>query len=238
MSKKNIAAQIIGKSIDACDKECTAALEAYRAVKNDVNAKASALTLASSNLEKAISAYNDRVLGDKYAGFRASDANSFMELFVAGTWEKRRYSQKDDALVSSPVRYDVLDFIKASETLGAPVGCSKTRLTVALEALVAAIKQRVMDELSQSEDVHVSIGEIVKKLQAVMDVLEVPEFELNGKKVNIYARPKDARFLCACATKASRKLGKVEVIKSEKIAAYVTDVYYAQVNHEEYTVEA
>lgn len=236
MSKK-ITNTTATTSIEKLDTACTSALAKYKELRGNKDTKAAALTAAAQEMDKAISAYNERVLAGCYSGFRASESNSLVELFVAGTWDKRRYSSKDDAFVTVPVRHDVLDFVTCSDALGNPV-CDKTRLSVALEGLVSAVRQRVVDEMAQVEDVHVSIGEIVRKLQAVMDVLAVPEFEVGGQKAHVYARPKDARFLCTAAVKASRAVGKLEVCKASKIAAFITDVYYVQMNHEEYKVEA
>lgn len=236
MAKKNTVAIINEKTIEELDKACSVALTAYKAVKSDKDAKASELDAAKTAMDKSIDAYNARVLSSQYAGFRSGDVNPFIALFTAGTWDKRKYSTKDDAFTSTPVRLDVFDFISCSEELKVPV-CSKNSLKTKLDLLTASIRDRVTEELAQSQDIHVSIGAIVKALQGVMDVMAVPEFEVNGQKVKVYARPKDARFLCACASKASRKLGGVEVLKAEKLAAYITDVYFKQINHEDYSVE-
>lgn len=235
MAKKNTVI-INEKTIEELDNACSVALTNYKTIKANSDAKASELTAARDAMDKSISAYNDRVLASLYAGFRSGEVNPFVALFAAGTWDKRKYSAKEDTFVSMSVRLDVFDFIACSEELHNPV-CSKSAVKTKLDLLSASVRDRVAEELAQAKDIHVSIGAIVKALQGVMDVLEVPEFEIKGQKAKVYARPKDARFLCACSSKASRKLGGVEVLKAEKIAAYITDIYFKQINHEDYNVE-
>ena len=236
MSKKINTVAAAQKSVTELDKACTVALTKYKTIKADANAKAAVLAAAKNEMDKALSAYNDRVLAERYAGFRAGEVNPFIALFTAGEWGKRRYSTQEDAFVDAPARHDVLDFIKSSAAHGVEV-CSKANVETKLDLLTASIRDRVTEELAQEKDVHVSIKDIVKALQALMDVIALPSFERGGQKVTVYARPKDARFLCACAVKASRKLGGVEVLSANKIAAYVTDVYNTQIRHAEYTVE-
>lgn len=224
------------KSIEQLDAACTLALTNYRSKRDDAEAKASDLAAAEGALKTAISDYNARVLASQYAGFRAAPS-PIVAMFTVGTWARRKYSAKRDEFVSNAVRLDIFDFSVCSEELKNPV-CNIANLKTALAALTDAIAARVDAELRQDKDTGVSIAAIVKALQGVMDVFAVPEFEANGKKVKVYARPKDARFLCACATRVSRTLGSVEVLKPEKVAAFVTDVYYTQINHAEYTVKA
>ena len=231
-------APINATSIEDLDKVCTSALNAFKAVKLNKDAKASEVEAAKAAMDKAISAYNERVLAARYSAFRNGEVNPLIALFTAGTWDKRKYSAKEEDFMSTPVRFDVFDFIVSSEELKNPVITSSATLRSKLGMLTASIRDRVTEELAQVEDINVSIGAIVKALQAVMDVLALPEFEVGGKKVKVYARPKDVRFLCACSTKASRKLGNVEVLSETKIAAYITDVFYKQITHEEYVVDS
>ncbi len=211
------------------------ALSDYRLAVQNKDIKASDLNAAKEALDKSILSHNNHVLREIYDSCIINE-QPFVKFFTMGTWEKMRYSSRTNSLETSNVRLDVLDFIKdAAEHKNDLVNMSVFK--AAMDSLVASIRLHVTAEMNGDEDINVSNTEIVNKLQAVMDCIKLPEFEGDAGHVKVYARPKDAKFLKMVSVKAAKEIGKIEVLKADKIAAYVMDVYHVQINHEQYKVK-
>ena len=205
-------------------------LEKAKAYHGLDNAKVTAAVslAAKESMDKAYSAYNDKVKKNAYSLALASESP------IAYLCKARNYSSAHarcdkNGVVSNvfrSTRFDLLDFIAyaKSKNINLPVAGSddfKAKLKVFAEKLsdyvLACIRKEEVTNIKQA----------VESLEAVCRCIGVP---------GVHGRKKDVRFMGFVATRA-KELGVLSTIDDKAVVPFIMDMYHVQLLKKEYAFE-
>lgn len=189
---------------------------------------AQAYLSALDALDKAIHEYNSATLVENFVTL-----SSLADAFKRGNYSAQyaRYNKKTAStdLVGRATRLPISEFIAYAKEHEIELPTA-AQYQAALKELTDALSAFVASELAYdgSSPKAVKISVPVEALKKVMDAVGMPD---------IYARPRDVRFLSYAVTGGASTIGTLSKIEKANVEKYLIDVYTVQIEKKAYDFE-